>query len=295
MKKKTIDKLVIERIILLVPLLLYGIYKNGFLLYKSGIINMVNVFKPLYLTILGVIIKVIVDLIFDKVNKEKFKIKIDENLLYVILVSLIMPYNINYLIYILSLIIILPVLKYLNKYVKFNKVCFIYLIIILINGLINNFSFLNTLELTKNYEYTLIDYLFGRNIGGISSTSIILSLISYILLSYNFYYKKEIPFYINISYIICAFIYFLIFKDSDFLINSELIFGSIFISSLNEFSPVEEKYQRIYAISIGVFSFLLSIILSSIVSIYIITFLVSCLFYIDFNKLKNNKKANKDN
>lgn len=51
MKKKTIDKLVIERIILLVPLLLYGIYKNGFLLYKSGIINMVNVFKPLYLTI----------------------------------------------------------------------------------------------------------------------------------------------------------------------------------------------------------------------------------------------------
>jgi len=129
--KKSNSKLIIENICLLIPLIIYGIYKNGYLVYQKGLINFINIFKPLYLVLISVFIKLIIDLIKYK------KIKIDYNLIYVIIIGMIMPYNINILLYSILFTILYILSLLLDKYLKLNKICYIYLIIILIHFFFN--------------------------------------------------------------------------------------------------------------------------------------------------------------
>jgi len=194
---------------------------------------------------------------------------------------MIMPYNINYLVY----IILFSILYFLSTFInlKVNKVCIIYLIILLVNSLFNDFTYLNPLEINYSYNFEFLDYLFGRNIGGISTTSIILSLISYIYLINNYYYKKDIPFIINLSYLFLSFIYFIFTNNNTFLLNSELIFASIFIATLPEFSPHKRNFQIIYSLLIGILTFVISILFNSIISVYIAIFIISLLNMLDFH------------
>lgn len=276
--KKDLKSLIKENIYLLIPFILYGIYKNGYLIYQKNLISFIKVLKPFYLCIIGIVIKIVIDLIKYK------KINFDYSIIYVILLSMIMPYNINYLIYIFLLSILLFLSTYI-KNIKINKICLIYLIIILINGLVGEFTFLNPMENKFVYNFEFLDYLFGRNIGGISSTSIILSLISFAYLLNNFYYKKDIPFIINLTYLICAFLYFIITNNVSLLLNSELIFASVFIAPLPEFSPYKKEHQIIYAILIGITSFMISLFLNKVIAIYISIFLVS---FINLLSLRQN-------
>ena len=267
--KKTINKLIKENILLLIPFIIYGIYKNGYLIYQKELIGFISIFKPLLLVLISGGIKCIIDII-------KYKIvKWDYNLVYVILIGMIMPYNINILLYIVLFSLLYILLLYLEKYLKINKVCFIYLVLIIVNFIFKEFTFLNPLELKYSYSFEFLDYLFGRNIGGISTTSIILSLIAFVYLINNYYYKKDIPFVINIVYLSLTFIYLFITNDSSFLLNSELIFASIFIAPLPEYSPYKINHQIIYSILIGIITFIISLIFNSIIAVYIAIFIVS--------------------
>lgn len=280
MKKKKTSYIVIENIILLIPLIIYGIFKNGYLIYEKGYINFYQIFKPLYLVLIGVIIKLLIDLI------RYHKIKIDYNLVYVILIGMIMPYNINLIIYIISLLILYIITLFLEKYFKFNKVCFIYLIIILINFIFNKFTFENTLESKFTYSFTFFDLLMGRCIGSISTTSIIFSLLAFSYLTFSFYYKKDIPLFINSSYIILSIIYLIITKDNSYLLNSEVLFASIFIAPLPKNSPLRRINQIIYGIVIGILTFILTILFNKIISIYLVVFIISL-----FPNIKINEKS----
>jgi len=269
MKSYSTKKLIILNIILLIPLIMYGIYKNGILIYSKNLINLISIFKPLYLILIGLLIKVIVDLIKYK------KIQYDYNFIYVILIGMMMPYNINYLVYIILFLFIYIFCMFLNRYIKFNKVCFIYLGIILVNFLINDFTFLSPLEQNYSFSYEFIDLLVGRNVGGLCTTSIFFTLISYIILINNYYYKKDIPLSINLTYLALIGIYSIISSNTNYLLNSELIFASIFVSTLPEYSPYKVNNQIIYGIVIGVISFILTITFNSVISIYIATFVMS--------------------
>ena len=283
MKKKKTNYLVIENIILLIPLIIYGIFKNGYLIYEKGYINFYQIFKPLYLPLIGIIIKLIIDLI------RYHKIKIDYNLVYVILIGMIMPYNINIIIYSISLLILYIITLFLERHLKFNKVCFIYLIIILINFYFNKFTFENVLESKFTYSFTFFDLLMGRCIGSISTTSIIFSLLAFSYLTFSFYYKKDIPLFINASYIILSIIYLLITKDNSYLLNSEVLFGSIFVAPLPKYSPLRRINQIIYGISIGIFTFILSIFFNKIICIYLVIFIISLIPNIKLKrKVSNN-------
>ena len=269
MKNCKTSDLVIEQIYLLIPLIIYGIYKNGYLIYEKGLIKSFLILKPLYLVLIGVIIKIIIDLIRYK------KIKVDCNLLYFILIGMIMPYNINIILYIICLTCLYIITNIIEKYIKFNKVCLIYLLIILINFIMNDFTFKSALELSYKFNYSFLDLLMGRSVGGISSTSIFFSLIAFVILIFNFYYKKDIPFFINLTYLLLGTIYFIIFEKSSILLNNDLIFASVFISALPEYSPYKKINQILYSILIGIFSFILSIYFNSIIAIYLSIFIVS--------------------
>lgn len=278
MKKKTTKDIVIINIILLIPLIIYGIFKNGYLLYERNLIPFYLIFKPLYLTIISILIKFFFDLITTK------KININYNLLYMILISMIMPYNINILVYIITLIVTYFLTSLLETKFKFNKVALIYLIIILINSIFNGLVFQNSLESTSSFNFSFLDLFMGRCIGGISSTSIIFSLLAYTLLINSYYYKKDMPLFINISYLFLSFIFYLITHNSDILLNSELIFASIFIAPLPKYSPYKVKGQVIEGILIGIISFIISILFNKVISIYIAIFLVSLLANLSLKK-----------
>ena len=190
MKKYETKELIKLNIYLLLPLIFYSLYKNGYLIYEKGLINFVNIFKPIYLILIGVLIKIIIDLIRYK------KINIDYDIIYVILIAMIMPYNIDYITYTIAFIILYLLSLILDKYIKYNKVCLIYLLIILINFIINKYSFTTPLEDNYSFSFSFLDLLIGRNTGGIASTSILFSLLAYIILITNYYYKKDIPFVI---------------------------------------------------------------------------------------------------
>lgn len=281
MKNKTIKNLVLENLYILIPFILYGIYKNGYLIYQRKLINIFMILKPLYLVLIGLAIKIIIDLVKNK------KIIIDYNLLYVVLIAMIMPYNINLIIYTITFLLSYILLLFLDKYFKLNKVCLIYLIIVLVNTIFNNFTYLNPLEEKYNFSFSFLDLLIGRNVGGISATSILFDLIAFYFLTFNFYYKKDIPLIINITYLCLAFIYFFITNNSNYLLNSELIFASIFISTLPMYSPYKVTNQIIYSIFIGLITFIISITFNSVISIYIATLLTSLLSNI---KIKKKKK-----
>ncbi len=271
MKKRNVKNLVSLNLILLVPFLIYGLYKNGYLIYMKGLISGYMLFKPLYLTLISFVIKGVVDLFIYK------KVKIDYNLVYLTLVSLIMPYNINLLIYGITLFITYILTLFLSKHFKFNRVCFMYLILILVSFLFNDLSFLNPMEAKYTFSFSAIDILMGRSVGGISSTSIILSLLVFSYYTFNFYYKKDIPLFINLTYLLLTFIYFLFTKDNNFMINSEVIFGSVFVATLPMFSPGKRIFQILYGILIGLLTFALLFITGKIISIYLAIFITSLL------------------
>ena len=268
MNRKDYKRLIIENIIILIPFFLYGLYKNGILIFQRGFIYISLIFKNIYFLLISIVIKIIYDLIKNK------KILLDYNLIYLILVSMIMPYNMNILVYTLILILTFISSNLLEKYIKFNKVCYMFIIIFLINGLISNFSFNNILEDKFSYSFSLFDILMGRSIGGISSTSILLSFIGYIYLINTLYYKKNIPLAINLTYVILAFIYYLI-TNNNIIVNSELIFSSIFIATLPMYSPYKDIQQIIYGILVGIITFILYILFNSIWVIYLSILIIS--------------------
>ncbi len=279
MKKLTTKDLVLREIMLLIPFIFYSLYKNGYLIYSKGLINGVMIFKIIYLILISLGIKLILDLI------KYHHIKIDYNLIYALLVPMIVPYNINLILY--SIIFFTTyLLNFLaSKYLKWNPICFSYLLIILGEYLVFGLEFRTPLEISYEFSFSLVDLLMGRLTGGIASTSIIFSLMAFTILVYNFYYKKDIPLSLNLTYILLTFSYFLITKDSHFILNSEVIFASIFIAPLPEYSPFRRGWQILYGVLIGIITFIISITFNSVISINLAIFIVSLL---NFVKIRQN-------
>ncbi len=273
--------LVLLELALLIPFIFYSLYKNGYLIYSKGLISGVAIFKILYLLLISLGIKIGLDLIKYR------KVKIDYNLVYAFLIPMIVPYNINYLLYTVITLISFIINFFLTKKISYNPVCLSYIAIILGEYLLFGLDFQSPLESNYTFSFSLIDLLFGRLTGGIASTSIILSLLAFSILIYNFYYKKDIPLYLNFTYLLLTFLYFLITKDSHFILNSEVIFASIFIAPLPLCSPFKRGWQIIYGILIGLVTFIFSLILNSIISVYLAILILSFLNNVKFRQKKS--------
>ena len=157
------------------------------------------------------------------------------------------------------------------------------------NFVTSSVSFKTPLDIKYSFDYSALDYLFGKGIGGISSTCIVLVFTAYILLIKNYYYKKNISFAIIGSYLLCSLIYYVITKNSSFIINSDLIFGSVFVATLPKLSPYKEKNQMLFGLLIGIISFIVSILLNVNISVYLATFVISLLLNIE-KRIKIEKK-----
>lgn len=276
--KITIDKYILRYIYGLIPLIIYGIYKNGILLYNLNLINFLEIFKILYLLIISLIIYTIYCLIFKK------KIKLNLEVLNILIIPLFMPPSVNILIYTITLFIGLIINHYLSKVLKYNNTTFMILFILLFLIIFKNYNYLNLAEATKSYSFSFLDLLFGRNTAGIASSSIIIGLLLIIYLSIFTIYKKEITLSSIISFIL------LIGLLNNFnivnILNGNAILSLILIAPDMLSTPIKRNEKIIYGIIIG----LLSAIFTQYVDNYCGSIIAILLISIIYKLNKNMRK-----
>lgn len=263
--KNNENKILVKYILLLIPFLIYGFYKNGILLYKGGYVNIFYMFKPLILTIISILISYL----FKKYKKEEF---ISYRLYLNILSSLIALPNTNIFIY----LIILFLVNILYTFKKVNISLITILLLIIVSMIFSKYSFLNIYEESINHSYSITNYLFGNGSGGISNTLFIYSILVFIYLICDFSYKKHIVVTSVTVYYILLIISFVLFKKFDYnlLLNNNLVFSFIFLNTISIFTPYTKGGCYLYGFILGLISFCFSFIDINL-GVYLISLILS--------------------
>lgn len=263
--KNNENKILVKYILLLIPFLIYGFYKNGILLYKGEYVNIFYMFKPLILTIISILISYL----FTKYKKEDF---ISHRLYLNILSSLIVLPNTNIFIY----LIILFLVNILYTFKKVNISLITILLLIIVSMIFSKYSFLNVYEESVNHSYSITNYLFGNGSGGISNTLFIYSILVFIYLICDFSYKKHIVVTSLTVYYILLIISFVLFKKFDYnlLLNNNLVFSFIFLNTISIFTPYTKGGCYLYGFILGLISFCFSFIDINL-GVYLISLILS--------------------
>lgn len=263
--KNNENKILVKYILLLIPFLIYGFYKNGILLYKGEYVNIFYMFKPLILTIIAILISYL----FKKYKKEDF---ISYRLYLNILSSLIVLPNTNIFIY----LIILFLVNILYTFKKVNISLITILLLIIVSMIFSKYLFLNVYEESVNHSYSITNYLFGNGSGGISNTLFIYSILVFIYLICDFSYKKHIVVTSLTVYYILLIISFVLFKKFDYnlLLNNNLVFSFIFLNTISIFTPYTKGGCYLYGFILGLISFCFSFIDINL-GVYLISLILS--------------------
>lgn len=278
--KNSEKKSILKLIYLLIPFLVYGLYKNGILLYKNNYGNLISLFRlPLLITI-----SLLTSYIFSKYKKEKF---VSYRLILNIFIGMITFPNTNIIIY----LILIVLLNILYTYKKLNIATLYMVIYSIINIIISKYSYLNIYESSVKHSYSMLNILLGSGSGGISQTLLLYSIICLIYLSVKFEYKKYIPLTSFVTFYGLLFIYVLISKNFnyDLLFNNNVIFSFIFLNTITIFTPYTKGGAYLYGFILGLSTFI-CLFLDINLGMYMVTTLLS-LFYNYFDKfiIKNSK------
>lgn len=237
--------------LLLICFVLFGWFKNGLYPVLEGFYSIKHLFLITLYPFLGFSIGLLFDILFK--NKNMFS-----NRFYGLLFSILIPISSPLWIFIIFLIIFLSLNVFLlqKKDSDFHFVVFAKLILVFVLFLLNQYCYANTLEMSHQYVYSYLDTLLGFNESGMFTSFTIGSIISYILLCFDHFYKKEIPIYTYSFYILSLFIYSFWKRDMLFLLNhlflSSILFGIVFLVPLSCFSPYTPKRKILYGVMIGI-------------------------------------------
>ena len=279
--------------IALIPLLCYGFYKNGILPFLNQDANVFQMLRPILFPLIGILIGCVIDyFIWKKGKKEQVWTNMP---LYGLLTAMTIPLGTNPLVFAFLLAIIFLITRKIKW--KINPLFLSVGLFAIIFPIICNASFANISEKNHTFIYSIVDIFFGRNTGGVFTTSIFWTVLSFLYLCMNPYYKKEIPLYLIGTFCLLTFVFEMILPTEDFLkslLNSSVFFGSVFISSEMYYSPYTEKGKIIYSISTGILGFFLTRFLSPISGIYISILIISFFvpFIDDFAVFLDEKKNN---
>lgn len=229
---------------LLFALAIYGFYKNGLSYVFIGKMNWIDAAKPLFF--LG--ISLIGGTLYNALKKQPLTKRLFE----AILLSLMTPVNFPLWLYTI-LIVLYYSLKYIRLRVFVSRILFFKLLLILTSFFLH-ITYENSIEASTPYLYGILDVFLGRAVGNVGTTSILILIGCFAFLSYQIYYKKEIPLTILISYGATLFVLEIFFPTGNYflnLLNSHIWFAAIFLAPTNEYSPISKKIIALYSISIG--------------------------------------------
>ena len=238
-------------LLILIPIIGFSLYKYGYLDYSKGLVSIITSFKVLWL----LLINIIITFLSSTFLKDNYPYRYYET----IILTLLLPSRIPYIVDIVGVLIYNLNRKYLYNN-RLNNIAISKLLITVCLMALNKNNYLSLYQEQVNSLYTTSDLLWGASIGSIGSNNLIILILSYLLLSNISIYKKDIPGYAFLSYILTLGIYGLINNNLIALmkltLNSTVLFSIIFVSSINISSPVGKKLRRIYGILVGVLSFI---------------------------------------
>ena len=279
--KNSIKSIICYTFLGVIPLILYGIYKNGILVYQKELIDLWEVFKIIILILISFIIYYLVNIVIKR--QKLFNI----GLLSTFLIPIFMPPKVSLILYVIGYFIGTLIISFLPKKIKLNSNALLLIIIYILLILFNNYSFYNDLEKLNIYSFSFFDYLWGRNVAGICASNIILGL--FILIFYSLFnvYKKEI----SVSAILTFIFFTLLLNNFDFyaILNANSILGFIFIASDMKSSPITYKNRVVYGVLIGITTALLSTFVSYYSGVFVAVFMWSLLFPLLQKVMKNAK------
>ena len=262
--KKNIYQISITRILLLLPMILYGVYKNGLFLYINKYTNLYGLFRPLIFifggAFIGAMVNVIYELIFNKKNNNNPTIReilfSSFHIEYGIILGCLVSINTNVLVFFLSVFGLLMVSKFFKN--RVNIMCVIFITIYAIQTLVlQNFDYMNIYESNKLFEYNILDYIIGKNVGGIASTNILINLLVFVLLSVTNNTKTSIGI---LSMLTSLFLFSIYCMFANVNIGNVFFqYGYIFVFTFVATDYVTSSYtilgMRIFGIVVGVLTF----------------------------------------
>lgn len=232
-ENNSLKKQVIISVLCLIPLYLYGLYKNGLLLYQKNLISIFMVPKIFYFLIFSLLAYFITNKILHK------HLEYDLLFLSLFIIPLFMPFKTNLIIYFLVIFIALLGRKYFN----------ISLIILILSLF---WSFETPVDTLNLYDFSLMDLLMGRGIGGIGVTSIVFGFIILLILSFLTDYK----YLVSSSSLITYFIISLIFGKFDYLTLGNPILTLILVAPFSKYTPLKRRYQVLYGVLVSILGFI---------------------------------------
>lgn len=271
-EETNIKKIISYLYVSIIPLLIFGFYKNGIKSYDG-----IYILHPLMLDLVGFASGVLVSIILEK----KKPLTSFYPFYGLLSASLVFP-NTSIIVFGLICFISLFIYKKINKN-NVNIVCVIALIVILISNFYET-SYLN-LVINSNTNLDGLDYLLGKGSAGLNASCTLLSLASYLYLSTKAFYKREIPLYSFLTYSILMVIYLSFIGDINSLfvrlLSNGTIFSLVFVSTMGTTSSYTKRGRICYALILGILMFILSFSFPSLAVISAI-FLVSIMHkYID--------------
>lgn len=271
-EETNIKKIISYLYISIIPLLIFGFYKNGIKSYDG-----IYILHPLILDLVGFASGAVVSIILEK----KKPLTSFYPFYGLLSASLVFP-NTNIIVFGLICFISLFIYKKINKN-NVNIVCVIALIVILISNFYET-SYLN-LVINSNTNLDGLDYLLGKGSAGLNASCTLLSLASYLYLSTKAFYKREIPLYSFLTYSILMVIYLSFIGDINSLfvrlLSNGTIFSLVFVSTMGTTSSYTKRGRICYALILGILLFILSFSFPSLAVISAI-FLTSIMHkYID--------------
>ena len=271
-EETNIKKIISYLYISIIPLLIFGFYKNGIKSYDG-----IYILHPLILDLVGFASGTLVSIIL-----EKKKPLTSFYPFYGLLSASLVFSNTSIIVFGFICFISLFIYKKINKN-NVNIVCVIALIVILISNFYET-SYLN-LVINSNTNLDGLDYLLGKGSAGLNASCTLLSLASYLYLSTKAFYKREIPLYSFLTYSILMVIYLSFIGDINSLfvrlLSNGTIFSLVFVSTMGTTSSYTKRGRICYALILGILLFILSFSFPSLAVISAI-FLVSIMHkYID--------------
>ena len=260
--------------IAVLPLILYGLYKNGYLLISNNYISTNSLIKVILYPFLSCLIAFVLGLIFKRKQKEL--------MFFGIVAGLTAPYNFNLIAYFSIVIGMMFLVMYVPNKLKINESALLITILIVLNAIYNNSVIFNPMEVSNMYKFSLLDLFFGRGVSFIYTSSIFWLLISYIILSFTKIYKKNIVIYEIFTYLLCFLVYIIItqkFIDNTVLfLNGITFFSFIFLSPNNVSSPSINIEMIVYSIFTAILSFVL-VFICKVFTGAVIAVLISSIIY----------------
>lgn len=258
---KSIKNISFIRMILLLPIILYGIYKHGVYLYLNKYVDVLHMFKPLVFILIGAFIGIFVNIVYEYIFKRSKEKLIDVifssfHMEYGILLGCIVSINTNILLY----TGVTFGLFFISKFIKnrINIMALVFLIIYLVSiYVLDGYSYLNMYDTSKVFSLDFMDYMIGKGAGGIAATNIVLIIISIIGMGVSSNTKTNITIS-SISVLAVLFgVYAIITGNSygSLLLSNSYIFICTYVATDYVTSSYTMNGILIYGILFGVLTF----------------------------------------